>query len=1585
MLLVFLINLTPVQNFLANKATQFLSDKLKTKVTVKHVRIDFLNHVLLQGLYVEDHAHDTLLYAGEAQVRITDWFFLKKEVPTLSYIGLHDAKVHLYRTKQSKEWNYQFIIDAFDSGPKKKKQQKNNFQIDLKTVDLQRVRFHMDDAWSGEDMDFDVGKLAVDADKIDLKKNVANIAAIKLSDFSMWYNDYVGGKPIDSTRKKKKNVIDTTAFNTDNWAIAVKKLQLDNCAFYFKSDEDVPAVNEFDPAHMNITGIDIDVQNLRIQKDTIHAKLNHLAAKERCGIEIKDFRSVVTVSPNASICDSLYLETNHSKLKNYYAMHYKRFPDFTDYINKVIMVGKLKDAIVDARDVAYFAPTLRTLYPATLKVNGSAVGTVADIDAKNLDVNDGVNTVKGDLAMKGLPDINTTFIDFKNGEIMTSGPAIMRYAPSLKNNPNLALEKVQYAYFKGSFTGYLESFATNGTLTTNLGTLASDVKYSLPNRRGAGATYAGKITGTNINLGVLLRQPDLGSTTFTATVNGNDFDPHKARININTLFQHLYFHGYDYQNITAEGVLAQRHFDGKLLVDDPNLALAFNGNIDFSQKLPEINATANLLKSNLKALKLTKDSVLATADFDLNCTGNNIDNFLGFAKLYNINLIRNNNRLDVDSVTLLSAESADGKMLALASNDITARVSGQYQLSKILPSLQFYLSNYLPAYIQAPQKAAPNQIINFDITTRNIENLLTVVAPNISGFSNASIKGSINTTSQELTLNATAPYGAISNVRMVNISLQGNGNYNELSLKGNIGNLMLKDSILDMSVNANTTLGNDSLRFNIVTSSPLSYGTATINGHAFARGDSLYVNILPSEFYLNQNKWEINEGNRIVFSKNYLDISNLVLHSDLQQIQITTARENEKQTITADMKNLDLAALSSVAGFSAYQPDGRLNGTFSIRDIFTDMYASADLTAMGVKLSGDTIGNIKIIGNYDGTKKLITLTNESGVFNGNSSLIATGTLSFDSTSHQAINGKIQFNNATLTWLSPVLAGLVSQLDGHANGTILIKGTAAVPDISGTVKLDSAKLRVDYLGTNYTIPSGTITIDNESISAGKLSLYDRFNNEAIVTGSVAHNHLKDFNTRLQITSPSFEVLNLQDYENKNFYGNIIANIKSLSIRGPFEDITLNINASPSKASHLYIPISSGGDISSYSYVSFKSYGENQQSVKRKKANRFKIGITAVVTPDLEMTMILDPSTGDEINAKGNGSINMSIASNSDFNITGKYEIDQGDYTFTFRQLFFKRKFIINSGSTISFNGPMSKIDLNVNASYRTIARLYDLLNDQEKQSQMIPSSELADAKTAQNVDVILHMKGSLQKPELTFNLELPEKRSVGTYAYTKLERINTNDRELFDQVASLLLVGTFIPPEGLVGTTAKTGAINNMSEIISTTASSQLTNIVNKLLGDKSLNIELKYKNYNLSDPTIEGGINRNELRFGIRQSLFKERVVVEIGSYYDWGRPTTNNTTASSALTLAGDFRVQYLVTEDGRFRLNGFRTSNFDVAVGQNVSRAGIGISWRKTFDNLQEFFHGVKYTQQKQQELNRSLLNSDSTSAKKADGGTW
>ena len=95
---------------------------MQTKVTIGHVNFSLFNKMHLERVLIEDQKGDTLLYAGDVKVRITDWFFFKKEAE-LKYIGLEDAVIKFQRTDSV--WRQQFFFDYFASSPtdstKKKK------------------------------------------------------------------------------------------------------------------------------------------------------------------------------------------------------------------------------------------------------------------------------------------------------------------------------------------------------------------------------------------------------------------------------------------------------------------------------------------------------------------------------------------------------------------------------------------------------------------------------------------------------------------------------------------------------------------------------------------------------------------------------------------------------------------------------------------------------------------------------------------------------------------------------------------------------------------------------------------------------------------------------------------------------------------------------------------------------------------------------------------------------------------------------------------------------------------------------------------------------------------------------------------------------------------------------------------------------------------------------------------------------------------------------------------------------------------------------------------------------------------------
>ena len=89
--LLIAIQTSFVQNWATGIATKKLSKALGTEVRIKNISFSLFDKVNLEGTLIRDKQKDTLLYADQLRVRITDWFFLKKEA---------DLKFFLKRTQR---------------------------------------------------------------------------------------------------------------------------------------------------------------------------------------------------------------------------------------------------------------------------------------------------------------------------------------------------------------------------------------------------------------------------------------------------------------------------------------------------------------------------------------------------------------------------------------------------------------------------------------------------------------------------------------------------------------------------------------------------------------------------------------------------------------------------------------------------------------------------------------------------------------------------------------------------------------------------------------------------------------------------------------------------------------------------------------------------------------------------------------------------------------------------------------------------------------------------------------------------------------------------------------------------------------------------------------------------------------------------------------------------------------------------------------------------------------------------------------------------------------------------------------------
>ncbi len=745
----------------------------------------------LQGILIEDRQGDTLLYAGDLKVHITDWFIFKKQAE-LKFIGLEDALIKFQR--KDSLWSQQFLFDYFSSPSTGKPKKNAGIQFNLKQAEFKNVTFVKTDAWLGEDMTIKVGKMNLNAGNLSLSGNEYVINSMILDRPIVSIRNYGRLKPktINSSADIAEAIQQTASWNAGKTIFTIGHLKIINGTFSTDKETDREVFDHFDGQHILFTEINGDLIGSRFKGDTIFSQLT-LSAKERSGLVVKKLSADVTMTPQLMAFNNLDLAVNNSTIRNYFSMSYDDLSDMGDFIEKVKIDANFEGSFLDSDDIAFFAPALRT-WKKEIRLGGKVKGTVNDITGRDMIIQAGYNTIlDGDITLTGLPDINQTFIDFRSNNFRTTYGDAVTMVPALRKIKNPDLQKLQYLDFKGSFTGFIRDFVTFGTIQTNLGSITTDLNMKLPLNRDP--VYSGKIATSNFQLGELLGDKNLGAISMTGTVKGKGFNNKTINTLLDGTVQFIDYNNYRYENMVVKGNLDKKLFEGVASLNDKNAELTLNGIIDFNGPAPRFNLIADIKKADFRSLNLTEDSLGFTGKLNFNFTSNSIDNFVGEARITDAEISKGDWKIPFDSLVVSSVDIENGRKLTVQSNEFDGTFTGDFSLTDLPVAFTYLLNKYYPAYVTAPKKLPKNQDIAFDIKTYYVDDYLQILTPFLTGFNNSTLKGNFNLAQNEVNLVATVPQVKFKKYNFDNVTINANGDFDNLLVSGKAFNIKINDSL----------------------------------------------------------------------------------------------------------------------------------------------------------------------------------------------------------------------------------------------------------------------------------------------------------------------------------------------------------------------------------------------------------------------------------------------------------------------------------------------------------------------------------------------------------------------------------------------------------------------------------------------------------------------------------------------------------------------------------------------------------------------------------------------------------------------
>ncbi|MEO6550222.1 MAG: translocation/assembly module TamB domain-containing protein, partial [Ferruginibacter sp.] len=1469
-----ILQLTFVQNLLISKVTTVLSDKLHAKVRVKHINYHFFDKMSMKGMLIEDRQKDTLLYAGEARLNITDWFFLKDKA-TLKYVALDDATVNLQRTDSV--WNYQFLIDYFAGPADSSAKKKGGIEFDIKIFQFTNIQFNQVDKWVGKTMKMSVKKLDLYADDVNFTKKLINLNTLTLDEPVYSIEDYKGKRPEALIAKK---IVNPNAkpgpyqWNNAGWVLNINSIHVTNGVFNNQVETDrLPFAGRFDGQHLrfaNITGV---LNKVHFEKDTLSAELL-LGTKERSGFEVKKLQANLKFTPVKMEFNKLELITNKSRLGDYYAMKYTDFgKNMGNFIHEINLEANFVNSELNTDDLAFFAPEVKS-WKRVFSIKGAAKGTIDNFSVKGMLIKSAHSSVEGDISMNGLPDINHTFIDFNTKDLQTNYADISTIIPSLKNVTQPQLGKLGNIRYKGNFTGFINDFVAFGSINTRLGIITGDINMKLP--AGKAPIYLGKLSTVGFRLGEFINNDQLGAISFNGKVNGTGFTEKDINANFDGFIKSVEFAGYEYQRIAIVGDFGKKLFTGFVSIDDPNLQLdSLKGTIDLSSAIPHFAFDANLARADLKALKYTLDDFVLNGRFDLNFTGNNIDNFLGAVKILDARLTHNAVPLSFDSLVLQSSVINNQKYLTLHTNELDAALNGNFKILELPNAFKIFLSRYYPAYITKPSYEVSDQNFSFVIKTKEADTYMQLLDKRLSGFDNTTLSGNLNLRENQMNVSAEVPIFGYDGKIFNNVRLISKGNLDSLVTSIDVDEIRINDSLRLPASKLNFTSRNDVSDISINTRASKTFGDATVNARVQTLKDGIKIHFFPSSFIINDKKWQLEKDGELTLSKSQVSASEVKFIQGNQEVSISTepSEIGNSHDVVVTLKNLNL---NDFVPFVLKTPrlEGQITGTVRILDPFGNQFIDFDTRIKDFRLDGDSIGNVNGSGTYSVASALakfkVAAENADnrfkieGSFNGK-----------DSTDNQVDIGLVS-ERLNLNILNAYLGTIFTDIQGIANTTDMrVKGNSKHLSLTGTATINDGSMIVNYTQCKYKFTNETISFKPDEIDFGSIILKDTLNHTGTLSGKMFHRFFQNFSfDNVRVESDKMLVLNTTKKDNSLFYGKVVGQA-NLTINGPVENMIMNITGEPSRTDSSHIYLASGSSVESgvVDYIDFIQFGTKMEDDYRgHKSSNVMVNMSLTANPACKIDVILDETTGDIIKGEGNGLLKISVGTTEPLTINGYYNITRGEYTFNF-QTFLKKYFTVNSGSIVWSGDPLNaRIDILAeylanNVDFKPISTAASQINQKE------------------DVRVIAHLTETLLKPVIDFEFQLPDASPLKSdFVITKrLQQFKDDKNELNKQVTSLLLFNSFTSStQGFI--TASSG-YSVLSSTIGGVVSNALSGYFNKFLQRYIKNTSL-YLDLN-SGLELESNVSKLQAaaKSGLVFTLLNGRLIITAGVNLDYNNP----------------------------------------------------------------------------------------------------
>ncbi|MCW3086167.1 MAG: hypothetical protein JWP12_3533 [Bacteroidetes bacterium] len=1416
--------------------------------------------------------------------------------------------------------------------------------ISAKSITIKNSAFAFDDLVGKQTVFSNITDLRVKNAAVDLNKSSVNLDELLLAKSNT-------GVSTTDLPKTGTDSIASVSTSENNWNITAKKIELSDNQFSYNVLNKPELKKVFDAAHIHYKHISLDAKDLFYSTDKILANVNSFTAADSTYFVVNQFSTDFVMNKNSITANKLILKTNNSSINATAGIKYSSLTTIADSIGKLYVNADLKKTIVHTRDILYFSPQLikQPFFSSaanSVTVSGKVNGTIGHLSGQQLVINTGEKTeIATDFTIIGLPDAENAYFDIPELTVTSGSRDVKKLLGDSLLPKSIALP--QDIKLNGKFKGKLKAFSGAVDLKSDFGNaeVTGDIDKA--------ENFSGNLHIHQFNVARLLNDTTgmFGPVTLNAVINGHGLDKEKVQAKITADAPEFYLNKYTYHKLTIDGTASGQKFEGKINLNDPNAVFDFDGIVNVAKDSEQYKFNLNLKGADLQKLKISKDDFRIGLFANADLKGKDLNTMKGTAGITKIVVSHDGKRYVLDSFLLATVNEKGKSELNVSSAIIGIKYAGTFAPAELATQLKRHVDRYFAVSDGAKDTvhSATPQHFTFEIQLHNHPIISEVLLPQLTQFEPGPITGSFDSETDNLKINTAFNKVEYNGFLADNVLIDVHSDASSLNYK--VSCLSLSNSQLKFdNFLINGKLAGQKATINVSSIDSLNNKKLAIAATLQKEQDNYKLTIDPNTFFMMNKQWQLSDDNAIVFGKPGFMIHHFVMSNAQSEISVASANDKFNDDIKAEIKNFKLEDVSRIIEKDTSLAEGTLDGTILLKRVNNAYGIVSDISIKQLSIRKVSVGDLTLKANNPTTEKF----NIELALSGNGNSISAKGYFLPNAAADALNFDVDIQSLALKTVEAFSLGQVTQTAGDVYGKFSIRGSTKEPLVNGSLTFKDAFVNPAFLNNRLQLKNETIEITPNAVTLRSFTILDKNNHSAVINGSINMDHFSDFKFALSVNTKDFMLFNTTAKDNKVYYGRMIIDSK-INVKGTpgFPVISSSIKLKEGSNFTFAVPESKlttdRGDGVVLFIDSLKVnpiLTRDEKTVKQKaELKDFDISSTIEIDKKATLRLLLDPSSNDSLVVKGDAALSFSLDPSGKISLTGAYNLTDGSYLVSLENVV-KKKFEIEAGSTIIWNGDPLDADVNINAIYSIRAAPIDLVAD-----QLAGLSEADQSGYRQRYlfYVYLKLKGALMKPEISFEIQLaPEDKGImGGSVNAKLQQLNEDPSALNKQVFALLVLNRFIQENPLQ---TETDVAGNAAR---TTVSKFLSAELNRLSSKVVPGVELNFDVQSYDDYTSGQAQGRTQVEVGVKKNLLDDRASVQVGGTVDVEGEKAQQNNASD---ITGDVTVEYKLTKDGRYRIKAFRHNQYEGVIEGQLVETGAGVLYVRDFDKWKELLYRSK-----------------------------